>query len=111
MSRELDAVIAEKIFDRPSSYYHCPHFDKDGRILSFCSCPDLPRYSRDIAAAMQVEERIKELGLIDEYCMHLNDIASMHVWYAEHPQPLMWEIIHATPEDRCRAAVMAAEEE
>jgi hypothetical protein len=54
--RELDAKVAEEIFDKPPSYYDCPHFDKNGRILSFCSCPDLPRCSTDIAAAWLVDK-------------------------------------------------------
>ena len=57
--RELDARVAEKVFDRPPSYYDCPHFAKEtGRMLSFCICPELPRYSEDIAAAWEVVEKM-----------------------------------------------------
>ncbi len=70
----------------------------------------VPHYSRDIAAAWLVEERIEELGLVEKYCNHLASI----VWsYQAHPAPLplKWYSIHASPEDRCRAALMAAEAE
>ena len=99
---ELNVEVAEKIFDRPPTYYDCPHFDKHERILAFCSCPDLPEYSRDIAAAMRMEDRIEELGLIPKYCEALLNITDA----SEH-----FELIHASPEDRCRAAVMATEAE
>ncbi len=97
--RELDARVAERVMDNPPSYYQCPHFDYKGRMLSFCSCPELPHYSTDIAAAYQMEERIKELGLESEYSEALLDLTDA----SEH-----FELIHATPEDRCRAALAAA---
>ena len=68
------------------------------------------RPSKSIAAAWLVEERIEEMGLIEEYCMHLNEIANAH-WDEGKRQPQRWQLIHATPEDRCQAALMAAEAE
>ncbi len=65
--------------------------------------------STDIAAAMQVEERIEELGLIGAYCKHLNEIANAY-WDMGIRQGRSWQLIHASPEDRCRAAVLAKEE-
>ena len=67
-------------------------------------------WSTDIAAAWRLEERIAELGLIDEYCVYLNAIANTH-WDEGKRQPQQWQLIHATPEDRCRAASMAVENE
>jgi hypothetical protein len=64
-------------------------------------------YSTDIAAAYQMEERIAELGLIEEYCFQLNAIANAHFDRAYYRQPQRWQLIHATPEDRCRAALLA----
>ena len=58
--------------------------------------------SDDIAAAWLVEERIKELGLEPEYSEALLNITDA----SEH-----FEMIHASPEDRCRAALMAVEAE
>ena len=68
----------------------------------------LPDYPGDISAAWLVEERIAELGLIDEYCRHLNDIANAR-WDAGEKLGRSWQLIHATPEDRCRAALKAVE--
>ena len=106
--RELDAVVAKELFDRPPYYYDCPHFDKNGRILSFCSCPDLPRYSRYIATAYLAEKRIEELGLIDEYCIHLSRI--VFPYNKDTHLPLGWYLIHASPKDRCHAMLMAVME-
>ena len=105
--RELDAAVAEKVFGKPSSYYDCPHFDKNRRMLSFCSCPDLPRYSRDIAAAMQVEDRIEELGLEETYINRLIRLLGISAPYLDQ----LFILVHASPEDRCRAALLTAEAE
>lgn len=73
--------------------------------------PAAPYYSTDIAAAWVMEERIAELGLIEEYCFQLNAIANLHKDrdYCRHPQ--RWQLIHATPEDRCRAALKVTSRE
>ena len=62
----------------------------------------------DIAAAWQVEERIKELRLIDKYCMHLNANASAR-WRGDVHLSQLWQLIHASPEDRCLAAIRTME--
>ena len=69
-----------------------------------------PRFSTDIAAAYQMEERIAELGLIEKYCSCLASIVWPHQSHPA-PLPLTWYVIHATPEDRCRAALMAVEKD
>ena len=65
--------------------------------------------SHDISAAYQMEERIAELGLIEEYCFQLNAIANTHLDRDYYRQPQRWQLIHATPEDRCLAALAAVE--
>ena len=105
--REMDALVAEKIFDRSvrvieGAYEYRHKLTKEDHWYL------VPEFSTDIAVAWLVEERIAELGLIKEYCMHLNEIANEH-WDAGNRQSQRWQLIHATPEDRCRAALMAAE--
>ena len=63
------------------------------------------RPSTSISAAWLVEERIAELGLIDEYCWEIIKLASTK----KGDPPQQWNLIHATPEDRCRAALKAME--
>ena len=66
--------------------------------------------SRDIAAAYLMEERIEELGLIEEYCQALEKLLFAANW-EENSIFVPWLLVHASPEDRCRAALMAAEAE
>ncbi len=114
--RELDAKVAEKIFDRPPSYYQCPHFDYKGRMLSFCSCPDLPRYSRDIAVAWQVHQTACE-WLFSKRRMYLKNLQrAVSQRIAGHASVLestriSWPdvMIFLQPEDFCRAALMVVE--
>lgn len=63
--RKLNLSIAQEVFDRPPSYYNCPHFDKKGRMLSFCACPELPDYSGNITAAWLVHREMKGRSFTD----------------------------------------------
>ena len=93
--RELDALVAERVMG------WLKH-ERYGLI-------SVPPYSTDISAAWQMEDRIAELGLIEEYCFQLNSIANAHLDRDYFRQPQRWQLIHATPEDRCRAALKAVE--
>ena len=68
----------------------------------------LPHYTRDITATYQMEERIQELDYIEEYCYQLRRIANMN-WDAGVRLPQTWQLIHASPEDRCLAAIRTME--
>lgn len=77
----------------------------------------VPDYSTEIAFAWQVEDRIKELGLRDEYIDTL--VVVVHnvqlgqpglnttVDHYEMTSAFLWLMVHATPEQRCIAALMA----
>ena len=104
--RELDAAVAERVMgvDKEQEI-DLAILDPVGVTDSFRAtiwANILPHYSTDIAAAWLVEERIKELGLESEYSEALLNITDA----SEH-----FEMIHASPEDRCRAARMAVEAE
>ena len=67
------------------------------------------KYSESIADAYQMEERIAELGLIDDYIIIL--CASVYDKYlieSIHDKSGLWHLTHATPEERCKAALMTA---
>ena len=110
--RELDAKIAELMGIKVIKIANYAKF-KEAPLTHYWVRGDNgffpPAYSRDIAAAYQMEERIAELGLIEEYCFQLNAIANEHKDRDYCRQPQRWQLIHATPEDRCRAALKAME--
>ena len=68
----------------------------------------LPHFHRDISASYQMEERIKDKGLIEEYCYQLRRITNLH-WEEGIREPQTWQLLHASPADRCRAALRAVE--
>lgn len=63
---------------------------------------DCPRYGESISAAWEVEEKIKELRLQAKYCEALKQVVIGTGEYVG-----MFDYIHATPEQRCKAALLA----
>lgn len=117
--RELDIAIAERVMrwprrdkdddvDYPDTYFSA--YNDGGQIVVFRggSQRSAERWSpaQNIEAAMEVEDRIAELGLADVYANHLCRITA-----AAQTNRLAstFDLIHATPEQRCRAALAAIE--
>lgn len=63
---------------------------------------DIPAYSLEISSAWEVEEKIKELRLQAKYCMALKQVVIGTGEYVG-----MFDYVHATPEQRCIAALLA----
>ncbi len=113
-NRELDAQVAE-LMGLPVKYHtNNPNNERfyyvdtpDENMM----CPDVAHYSRDIAAAYEMEKRIEELGLIDEYCyqVHRVTLASWNLRRDGITHAAIWRLIHASPEDRCLAAIRTME--
>ncbi len=99
--RELDYKIAKEILD-----LDCLKDPPYGILLPVEVL--VKEYSADMRAAYIMEERIAELELIGKYCKHLNLIANEY-WDAGQRQGRSWQLIHASPEDRCHAALLAKE--
>ncbi|KAF6630670.1 hypothetical protein H6F38_14680 [Paenibacillus sp. EKM208P] len=59
-------------------------------------------YSLEISSAWEVEEKIKELRLQAKYCIALKQVVIGTGEYVG-----MFDYIHATPEQRCKAALLA----
>lgn len=128
--RELDAIVAELMgwiwirFKYELGGYEGPEhafqvkadelggfFDTDKYMADDGKYPKqtharVPHYSTEIAAAFQVEEQIRKLKLVKEYCEALCEIVDTRndivLRYS------LWSLIHATPEQRCKAALKAA---
>lgn len=97
---EMDCIIAEKIFgwedaswDR-EAHCHTGHPNKEHYRYE-----QVPEYSTDIAAAWEVEEEIKNKGIR----MQADYITELTLTVG----PGKFEMVHATPEQRCKAALKA----
>lgn len=62
--------------------------------------------SEDISAAWQVEERIEELGITQRYAECLGAVCRVYLLRKDEWLD-MWLLAHATPLQRCRAALKA----
>jgi hypothetical protein len=65
-----------------------------------------PNFSESIEAAMQVEDRIAEMGLRSEYYRALVGTVASAITDRFFQ---MFDVVHATPEQRCLAALKAVE--
>ena len=102
--RELDALMAERVMGWYVVNGEFIELDETARPPNYISgtvkyfCP-----STDISAAVNdVEAEIERRGLRKEYGLCLLRMVAVN--------DLWWHLAHATPEQRCKAALMAAEE-
>lgn len=111
--RELDAAVAERVmgwFDlkflpQPNYFIgYAPAMNKDAQ----CAVP-VPPYSSSIADAMEVENKIAELGLQTRYVLELAKIVDPRNSREDKVAALWWALVHSTAEQRCRAALAARE--
>jgi hypothetical protein len=108
--RELDALVAERVMGwkhvgtSPSGNKSYDDEENDERYLVGmsnmfrCWSP-----SNDIAAAYEMESRIAEMNLISQYTRALADLVAPECSAGE----TCWRLVHATAEQRCRAALAA----
>jgi len=109
--RELNTAVAEKLM----GWKRMPVESVFGNFMY--APPDgshqrwpvgVPAYSSDVAAAKQVEDRIAELGLEHEYAGALLEQTGNTQYQSSLPV-IVWAIVRATPEERCRAALSVIE--
>ena len=91
-------------------------------VRDYCLPPAraMPNYSGSLDAAFEMEEEIERRGLHQEYIQELlqwssstptRDIASWQHPHLRGPGArTLWRVAHATPEQRCRAALEAVRE-
>ena len=93
---------AWRVRSKADDYWHRISPDGADRVVI------APNYSQSIEAAMQVEDRISELGLRKEYLRELGPIVALRA--TQEGEILgYWHFTHASAEDRCRAALKAIE--
>lgn len=110
--RQLDLDVAEQVmgFDRMNA--RVDPMVRNGDPQYFMGYPVghdfAPYYSIDIAAAFQVEDRIAELGLQRQYIIALRGETRAQMIAAACGYE--WKLVHASPEQRCRAALECVKE-
>lgn len=96
----LDELIEREVFGWE------PKPTKDGDVQEYYRS-HFPSYSTDISYAWQVEEKVKKLGLIEQYASHLLILTSS---FNMNAKDVIFALAHASPEKRCKAALLAVKE-
>lgn len=109
--RELAEAVALKVMRLPKLALEnapCPYC---ADVMRFCgqrsrctTCGEwrhspYKEYDDDIEAAMEVEDEIQQRGLIEPYVNALEKLVGLG----------RWNLVHAPPKTRCRAALLAVE--
>jgi hypothetical protein len=97
---KLDALTAEKVFGWKNIHQHNDRgglYGKRQDKLGHWRLAKVPNYSTNHVHAYSIEDRMKQLGRLDQYLRELFRITR------SKSIPSDW----ATPEQRCRAAVKA----
>ncbi len=103
--RELDAAVAREVFRREVRWRdeggeRIPLVSPDGETV------DCPPYSSDTDAARQVEEELDRRGLAEAYVDHLLKEERPRLGIVDTLRYRdVWNVLHAGPVRRCRAAL------
>lgn len=110
--RDLDAEVAERVMGwaRQPDYNYWMTFLAGSFQLRALIATWKP--SESVDTAMQVEDRIAELGKQGDYIAALWDVMGadrgVNFWTASNIEAF-WLCVHATAEQRCRAALSAVD--
>ena len=119
--RELDALVAEKVMGWRKKTFpgggggFTAWVDENEKVMKLisnstmsetCYRCDYFRPSTDIAAAWEVEEEINKRNLRVAYCQALQMVIRSQKDYVT-----TFDYVHASPADRCKAALLAVMEE
>jgi hypothetical protein len=128
-NRELDVLVAEQVMGWPvftqpdnpegndewyaSLPFPCLILHSSGGYWLQRGWLDMVdfRPSESIEAAMQVENRIAELGLQTRYVLELAKIVDPRSNRNDAVMSLWWALVHATSEQRCRSAYAAVKDQ
>lgn len=115
----MNEQILERVFNqprpplitRPLEYDHLP-IRRNGWtwINKRVEWAPVENYATDIAAAMKAEDRIAELGLQGRYVINLAKIVDPRIKQDDAIMTLWWNLVHASPDQRCRAALQCVKE-
>ncbi|WP_339193772.1 hypothetical protein MKY95_18715 [Paenibacillus sp. FSL P4-0176] len=111
---EIDRYIHSNLFDGEDltefKYKHVTYTIPNRRVFvketdSSTVWRECLAYSLEISSAWEVEKKIKELRLQAKYCIALKQVVIGTGEYVG-----MFDYIHATPEQRCKAALLAVQD-
>ena len=127
MNHELNAQVAEEVMGwQRHNWLHpamqktvyCPtcgntkpkaKLEYADEPFPFCFHLAMPDYSGSLDAAWEMEEELGQRGLYVDYTVGLLRVVSGRARWPESYHAV-WELIRATPEQRCRAALEAVRE-
>lgn len=132
--RERDILIGRELLgywvyhydkDHPDSCYYqlvdqsftpvvvTPHYATGQRKTEAVAWDDMPPFTMSRDAVEQIEEEIERRGLRWQYLSKLVNLVAPFITYdrfAEWGEPsltALWDFLNATPDQRCRAALLA----
>lgn len=109
--RELDAAVAREILGRDVDWRR----EDGGRVLLIVDGDEpspCPRYSSDAGAARALERELDRRGLDEAYVDHLLKQERPQLGIVDTLEYRdVWNILHAGPARRCRAALTVWREE
>lgn len=98
-------IIGTPRFSPLNAWMHVHRYENGDK------CEWEPRpYATSIYYAFQVEDRIAELGLQARYVINLAKLVDPRVKQDDAIMSLWWNLVHASPEQRCRAALECVKE-
>jgi hypothetical protein len=107
VGRELDDPVAEIVMGwRTSTEWRGFYWVSGENGIREAEKPSW-RPTKDISTVWKVEERIAELQLEGQYIKALCDIVGTPRDGMRFHAMDDWRIVHATPEQRCKAALLA----
>lgn len=103
--RELDAAVAREVFRREVSWREGEAGTEPVLVEAGEAVP-CPPYSRDAGAARAVEEELDRRGLAEDYVDRLLKEERPRLGIVDTLEYRdVWNVLHAAPARRCRAAV------
>lgn len=99
--RELDALVAERVLGKP---FTRPESDRDVCGYRDGECLGACHFSTHVVSVDLVDQAIDRLGLQGEYIEALESMVNVG---ATGWQRVRWNILRATPEQKCKAALIA----
>ncbi len=111
MNRELNKQVAGEVMGwKKLGWYPLAGIPPGTPVTPITYAVEVPDYSGSMDAAFEMEEEIERQGEEWPYSSALLLIACAHEGFRPEDVGDTWDIIHATPEQRCKAALKTVRE-